>query len=373
MTAVAVSDVAGVTPAAISQYENGRQSPSPEVMRRISDSLNVPLHRFLMPYREPDSQPIFYRCLSAATKRARQRAERRYEWLKEISNYASRFVRLPDVSYPHFDLPTDPVQIDDQLIEELATGTRRFWGLKDGPISNVVWLLENKGTIVCRSPLEAATLDAFSQWPSAENRPFTVLGSDKSSACRSRHDAAHELGHMILHRFIDKRALSQNDAFGLIEKQAHRFAGAFLLPADSFSEESRLPTLDSLRSLKARWRVSIGGMISRLFVLGLISEEQQKNLRINLGRRRWRTKEPLDDSLEPERPRLLKRCFEMLLEKRVLTPHDVPIQLGLSPQDVEQLAGLNRGSLSDSAMPLKFHGEPDDEDGPSVIPIRAFG
>jgi hypothetical protein len=54
-------------------------------------------------------------------------------------------------------------------------------------------------------------------------------------------------------------------------------------------------------------------MIMRCHELGLIGDEQKQRMWINYTRRKWRANEPLDDSLQIEQPRLLRRCFEMLV------------------------------------------------------------
>ncbi|NTZ43826.1 ImmA/IrrE family metallo-endopeptidase [Altererythrobacter sp. SALINAS58] len=40
-------------------------------------------------------------------------------------------------------------------------------------------------------------VEAFSFWSGF--RPFVFLDSDKTSGARERFDAAHELGHLVLH------------------------------------------------------------------------------------------------------------------------------------------------------------------------------
>ena len=64
--------------------------------------------------------------------------------------------------------------------------------------------------------------------------PIVVLGSDKGAAVRSRFDAAHELAHLLLHSKFDEKDLKNATRFKQIERQADRFAGAFILPATTF-------------------------------------------------------------------------------------------------------------------------------------------
>src|SRR6185312_6064885 len=120
----------------------------------------------------------------------------------------------------------------------------------DGPISNVTWLLENIGAVVARTDLGAAELDGLSRWSDLLGHPCVMLASGDATACRSRFDAAHELGHLILHRAVTPAQSRDPAIHRQLEQQAHRFAGAFLLPKAAFAAELFSMTLDSFRQLK---------------------------------------------------------------------------------------------------------------------------
>ncbi|MBK8210507.1 MAG: ImmA/IrrE family metallo-endopeptidase [Rhodospirillales bacterium] len=62
------------------------------------------------------------------------------------------------------------------------------------------------------------TVSAFSFWEGGH--PFIFLGADKQSAARSRFDAAHELGHLILHRGVAEEDLEAD--LNRFEREAHR-------------------------------------------------------------------------------------------------------------------------------------------------------
>ena len=360
LTVTSLADVCGVSTQAMSQYENGKHAPAQDVLRRIAEKLNVPFHFFLRPKPPEVVGTKFYRSMSSATKGARTRAERRYEWWCDLVTYVCCFVKLPTANFPKIDAPSDPREITDEFIENAATLVRRHWHLGDGPISNVSWLIENNGAIIARHRLDAEKLDAFSEWREVHDRPFIVLGTDKGSAVRSRFDVVHELAHMLLHRGLCSTALAKSDIFNLIEEQADRFSGAFLLPEATFSEDVYCPSVDAFSALKARWKVSIGAMIARARQLNLINDDQERRLWINRTRRGWRTHEPLDDTIEPETPRFLRRSIELLIEKKIISRQDIPFQLALTPKDVEELAGLSPGYLSgddDNTQLLAFTSE----------------
>jgi Zn-dependent peptidase ImmA (M78 family)/transcriptional regulator with XRE-family HTH domain len=346
LSATSLAEMIGVKSANISNYEHGKQSPSPEVMDRITQVLNQPLPFFLRPvpliHRDED---FWWRAMSAATKSARSRAYARHSWLREIVSYLQDYVDFPNVNIPELDVPEDVRKITSDMIEDFAGECRRHWKLGDGPVADVVLLMENNGVIVSRGDLVAETLDAFSQWPIDSAHPFVFLGADKASAVRSRHDASHELGHLILHRRVDRKSVRNPVLFKLMENQAHRFALAFNLPASGFANQLWSPTLDAFLALKPHWKTAIAAMIKRCEQLDILSEEQARRSWINMSRRGWRKREPLDDRLAAEQPRLLRRSFELLIKEGIKSTEQILVDLALNASDIEALACLESGYL----------------------------
>jgi Zn-dependent peptidase ImmA (M78 family)/DNA-binding XRE family transcriptional regulator len=348
LTALSLAELIGVRAANISNYEGGKQSPSPEVMERIIGVLKQPLTFFLRAVPPEEIEP-WWRAMSSATKAPRARAIARHAWLLEIIAYLSEYIDFPAVNLPTFDLPSDVQHITTNDIEDVAAECRRFWRVGAGPIADIVLLLENNGIIVSRGELGAETLDAYSHWPSNLEHPIVFLGADKASAVRSRHDASHELGHLILHRNVNVRAIRNPVLFKLIETQAHRFAAAFNLPAQTFADQLWAPTLDAFLALKPHWKVAISAMIVRSEQLGILSEDQVRRSWINMSRRGWRRQEPLDERLVAEQPRLLRRGFELLVNEGIKTPEQILTDLSLNPTDIEALTCLEHGYLSGEA------------------------
>ncbi len=344
LSQASLAELAQLKAQSVSQYEQGKQSPSPEALETICEKLNLPERFFLRPLVEHSTERITYRSLSSATKTARIRAERRLGWLKDIVVYLRAYLEFPGINMPAFNLPDDPTKITMAQIEGIADECRSYWNLGYGPLKDVVLLLENAGVILVRTNFGVDSLDAFSQWDSGV--PFVFLNADKGSAVRSRFDAAHELGHLVLHRHLLDKQIKNLAIHSILENQAHRFAGALLLPERSFSQEVWAPTLDAFVSLKKHWRCAVAMMVSRCEHLGMLDEVQVKRAWINLSRRGWRTEEPLDNVLEPEEPKLLRRSFQLLIEEGIKTREEITMELRLNPFDVEDLAGLPRGYLS---------------------------
>ncbi|MBF0516654.1 MAG: ImmA/IrrE family metallo-endopeptidase [Nitrospirae bacterium] len=346
LSVIALSELTGLSRAAIYQYENNEQAPRGAILEQLSKILHIPEAYFTSDLTTFTSNVIFYRSMSSATKTARERAESRFLWLKLITSYLRQYIGFPIVNLPAFSTPNEPVKISNEEIEKMASESRKHWNLGDGPISDTVNLLERNGVIVARDTLDADTLDAFSEYYEPNATPYIVLGDDKKVSVRSRFDACHELAHLILHSKIKKDILKKTPEFKLIEAQANYYAGAFLLPAHVFAKEFYTVNMDLLKKLKLRWRVSIKMMIKRAFDLNLVSSDQARNLYINYSKRKWSMQEPYDNELIIEQPLLIRKAFELLLNKSIAKREDVFSNLPLPQKDIESLAGLTSGFLS---------------------------
>ena len=293
-------------------------------------------------------------------RRIGERRERKYIWLKSITSYLQRFVRLPTPKIPQLDVPNELSEIDSQVIAEVANSTREHWGLGSGPISDVMLLMENNGVIVSKSTFETNRMDGYSGIDGDSNIPFVITAYDKWSAVRSRYDLAHELGHLVLHQHLPANLSGNPKNTGILERQAYEFAGAFLLPEESFARDIRVVDLDALKVLKGKWLVSISAMLYRVADLGWIAKEDSRRLWINYSRRKWRTNEPLDEILPIERPRLLRRAFELIVKEGIREPRRIVDEVCLSPLDICELACLEPeffSSAFDLEIPSSMKGD----------------
>ena len=353
LSAVTMAEILGVTRQLIYEYESDEVAPPPDKLYIIAAKLGVPVGFFVQQPRPSAETTVFYRSLASATKPARSKAEARLRWLGDIVEYLAAFVEFPLADFP--DLPMSRrIPLPMSEIEEAAKATRRHWALGDGPISNVVWLLESKGAVGTRGIIETETIDAFSTWMGEPTRPCLFLGADKDSAARSRFDAAHELAHAVIHRRVRRSQLSGGAEHKAIEADANRFASAFLLPAASFPFDLRAPSLQAMVIAKARWVVSVGAMIHRLADLDAITEDEAARLWIARSRRHWAKHEPLDDELPPEQPRSLSSAIMLVINEGVRTKDQICSELVREPADIECLAGLPAGYFGNEPAPLRL-------------------
>lgn len=348
---LSIADLAaevGVSRQAISQYELGQSVPSGQTMAKICDVLRFPLSFYLRPIVQSNgaSSAIFYRSLKQASRTHRDMFEVRTDWIEDIYQYLEQYVRFPELKIPNLSdfLSHESEELSGYEIDEIAVHVRKEWGLGLGPISNIILLVEKNGFIVARNSLkEADKIDACSRWKSG--RPFIFLGASDSTAVRIRFDVAHELGHLLLHSDVEPEQLMNKEIRDKIEREAHRFASAFLLPRDTFIQEIMSTSLEHFKQLKRRWRVSIAAMIYRCTDLKLLTENQVLYLRKQLSRA-GRKREPLDDIIVPESPKVFKQAFDLLIDNEIVSPHEVLDALPFGETELELLANLEPGSLN---------------------------
>lgn len=311
---------------------------------------------------------VFYRSRAAATKSERTKAARRLGWLEDIVAYVDERVVLPAADLPGARiLPGRYVPASANAIEDVATELRRHWALGDDPAPNMVRLLESKGVVVTRGVLETQTIDAFSSTSPQVAHPCIFLGSDKDSAVRSRFDAAHELGHLMLHGGLGDEELDATRRLKAVEDEAHHFARAFLLPASGFLRDLQAPTLGSMLIAKRKWLVSVGAMIFRCQDLELLKPSEVSRLWFARSRRGWQRQEPLDDVLQVEAVDLLPRALRFLIESGTSSGSRVANDLRLNASDIEGLTGLPSGSLIELDEPPALM----DRKGATLIPFRS--
>jgi Zn-dependent peptidase ImmA (M78 family) len=132
------------------------------------------------------------------------------------------------------------------------------------------------------------------------------------------------------------------------EKAAHRFAGAFLLPADMLRAEVGATrstiSLGELAALKRRYGVSIQALTYRCRELAIISETTFRELFKVFAERGWRTppfKEPECLPEEYELPRRFERlCLRAYSENLIDAAHTSEL-LGTLEADLKERLSFN--------------------------------
>jgi len=180
----------------------------------------------------------------------------------------------------------------------------------------------------------------------------------KGDKARSRFDAAHELGHLLLHQ--DAREPDQ-----VLERQASAFGSALLMPAEHIEPElPRTAPRDSdwsrLFETRQRWGVSIAALFYRARELGTLSDSAYRRSMIKLSEAGLRKDE--GDALgPPEEPQYLAAIVRAYLEE-----HDL---------DLDGFAGrlrMGRRQLLEILGPGFGAGNASPPSGRNVVPALAI-
>lgn len=346
-----LGDLIGVSRQSISAYERGDKMPEPATFQKMAEALKQSTVYFTS-----DEAPLFgesttrfYRKTGPDTLRRNEACAVLSSWFVQVARYVDDFVNYPAVVLPECSPGAADGTYSTEEIDSVARQLRQLWGLGAGPISNVTALLESKGIVIGGYELERENVEAFSFWNGA--RPFVFIASEKESGVRRRYDLAHELGHLVLHRWVEQLEIEDRARLKVIESEANRFAGAFLLPKTSFSNEIYTTKLDAFIPLKERWKVSIQAMVYRCHDLEIIDDDQCLNLYKQISFRKWRKREPLDDPhrIPIEQPRLLRRALELIFEKGRKSPDEIADDLRLSATWIEAFCNLPEGTLASKA------------------------
>lgn len=344
----------GVAPSTVTKWCKGDQSPEAETFERLAAELEVKPEWLTRLPMKSVSAPLF-RSNASALKSGREKLKARTTMLQEVAVLLSEHVDFPRLNVPLRSF-TKADQITGADIESAADECRSLWQLGRGPIQDLLLAAEGAGVVVVREQTNIPVIEGLSCWSEElEGRPLIHLSADKANAFRSRFDLGHEIGHVVLHKHLPPPL--DKETYNLMERQAHRFAGALLLPAETFADEVRLPiNLDSLLSLKQRWGASVAAMLMRLHALGILSDSEKLAL-FKRRSARWGAKsEPGDQAWPPEKPRLLRRSIELLVSEGVLSAERIPFFVGMSPLDIERLCHLREsyfeqpGQVMDLAM-----------------------
>lgn len=317
--------------ASIGQFEGGGKAscrPDPKTIGALALALGVPVAFFTInsPSKLLEVDACHFRSLRSTSQRERRRLLARGSLLCDLMDFMEEQVEFPR---EQVSAVTQTVATMDE-IEQCAVSVRRSWKLGLGPINNVVNLLEKHGVLVTHIPENCSEVDAFSTW--SDGRPLIFLVMHKGSTSRTRFDACHELGHLVMHADV---AAGNPES----ERQANRFASAFLLPQESFLVECpKWLNWDHFYELKRRWKVSVGALLKRAFDLGCISEATYRRAYVHLNRTGERTKERDEPPAEP--PSLLAKAIEAVQPD--LTVQDLAVKCGFSVADLEAIIGLRQ-------------------------------
>lgn len=274
MTQRRLSEIAGVSDRLVKAWEAGDKTPSEATLRAVAEALAFPQAFFTAaPLEVLELEAASFRALTKASASLRNRAVAAGTLALELDRFISQ----------RFDLPKPDVpDLRDFNPQRAADTLRHRWGLGQKPIGHVVRVLELHGVRVFSLSEDCDSIDAFSLW--RDGVPYVFLNTRKTAE-RSIFDAAHELGHLVLHRHGTPQGHTA-------EADADAFASNFLMPEAAMRAAApKLMTVAAIAMLKRDWRVSVAALGYRLHAVGRMTDWQYRHFNIELSRR-GRANEP---------------------------------------------------------------------------------
>ena len=307
-----LASLCNVSSMMITHYENGDRKPSMDTMKLLASSLNVKVSDFLAVRNENLAfQHGEFRKNSTLTK-AQQ------EFVCEaVEEYFNRFYSavellggdvLPQFPKCHALPITNDAEID-------ALALRKHLKLScDGPIDDLIGILENKGILVYCLKIENDKFSGMNGF--VDERPYIVINEGMTTE-RNRSTIAHELAHLM---FIWPDNMDDK----AIEKYATAISGAFLLPkADVIRElgiRRRAISKDMLLVCK-EYGVSMYLLVKRAQIANVVTQSIADSFFIEAGMHGWRKHEPT--RIAPEKPYL----FDQLVY-RAVNEQEISVQRG---------------------------------------------
>ena len=299
-----------VTAQALSKYEQDEMMPGSQVLIAIAKALGVS-EDYLLSEQEMSLDGVEFR------RKAKMSSKEQAQVEAQVLHLFERYLAVEELLglTIEWDKPREapyPVLNDVNEADRAARSLRQDWGLGLDPLPNLVELLEERGIkILSIVAVKVDGLTAKVLRPNRTSLPVIVINSE-DWAERKRFNLAHELGHLVM-----------DIAPGLdCEKAAHRFAAAFLMPAESLWNEvgkhRTSVSMAELLQLKNLFGTSFQAITYRCKDLGIIGEQLFKSLFEIFKDRGWRAppfKEPGAISPEKEKPQRFERlCYRAVAE-----------------------------------------------------------
>lgn len=311
MTKAELANRSGLTPMAITNYENGTRKPGMEIVKRLASVLNVSVSDFLTVWNE---NLVFDH---GEFRKTASLPQTRQEYIRQsVEEYFCRFFTTLELLGGQV-LPQAPechVLPLTGNIEDDAISLRKHLDLvQAGPLANLTAIIENRGILVyqCNADCRFSGMNGF-----VNARPYIVVNSNMSPE-RIRTAMVHELAHLMFQWKDDMDSKA-------VEEMATAISGAFLFPRqDAFRELGvcRKHISGDMALVCQEYGISMFLLTKRSQVLGIVSKEVARSFFMEASSKGWRTLEP--SRIEPERAELLEQ-----LVLRLIGEDEISIQKG---------------------------------------------
>lgn len=313
MTKKRLAEQCGLSSMAITQYENGKRYPeNMKIIHSLADALGVRVSDFL---RSRGANMIFSH---GEFRKNSILSHRMQEYIREsVEEYFGRFFTVVEILGG--DVIPEPPKIHSlrltKDIESDAIEMRRLLKIsEEGPLPNLVEMLENKGVLFYLH--DAGSSDFSAMNGTVNDYPYIVLNLSMTAE-RNRSNTAHELVHML---FDWPSGMAEDEC----EKLATAIGGAFLFPKVDIIRElgiRRKSITKDMDLVCKEYGVSMLLLAKRAEVCGVITKTASRDFFVRASQAGWRKNEP--SRIDNEVPSLFVQ-----LVYRAVSEGEISIQKG---------------------------------------------
>lgn len=293
LTQTDLADRSSIASGTISMIENGRLEADGDALRSLAEVLDCDPGYFSRGTTALAVDRPKLRAYADAPQRAVDQTQ--FDSITAVEAFQAAGLRPLPLQLPVYagDL------VDDDDIDRIAADIRSAAGVgANEVIPNVIRAAERLGCVVLPldgelgrhwgMSLTVGEVPVIRVTRPSNDPEFDIPGD------RQRFTVAHELGHLVLHAGTPQPTTPAEAA--RMEREANRFAAAFLVPGDAALEDLRVQggrvTLSTLAALKLKWGYAIKAFVFRFRELGVIDEGQARSLYKQISARKWNKNEP---------------------------------------------------------------------------------
>lgn len=305
-----LAEACGVTPMAITNYEQGTRRPEIEIINKMAKALDVGVADFI---RSRNDNLAF---VHGEFRKSSQLSKSQQEFVREaVEEYFGRFFDAVDYLGGE-PLPSPPdihcLKSSGDFEEDAVQLRNQLSIPQKGPIEDVIAILENQGILVIMLDFDNSHFSGMNG--TVNGYPYIVVNKNMTAE-RIRSTISHELTHMM---FVRDNDINE-------EQFATEVSGAFLITRDDIVRElgvRRSAITKDFTLICKEYGISMYLLVVRASQAKVISSSVAQSFYIKAGKAGWRTNEP--SRIKGEKPLL----FEQLVF-RAINEEEISIQKGV--------------------------------------------
>lgn len=324
-----LAKISGISQGTLSKIEQGLTDVSIDRVATLAQALKCPQSFFFQPEREYGPPLSMHDGMYRKGTVGIKAIDKIIAEINTRIAHARTLLKSSEIE-PELVLPFYDTEEYQNNFEKIAQNIRRTWLMPRGPVHNLTDYMERAGILIIKCDMSGARIDGVSYQISG--LPPIVFINNNIPADRERFTLAHELGHLVMHKYPTEN----------MEKEADSFAAALLMPAIDIAPSLKNISLERAATLKPYWKVSIASLLYRAKTLKAVDDGKIQYMWRKRSALGWNTKEPEQLNFPNEQPTLLNALFENMQEYLDYSLEDLSTVMHLHTNEICQMYGIKQ-------------------------------